>query len=293
MTYINGSGAAASFPLPLRADVAGRPRAAARGRRGGRGRRASSRASCSRRARTRPSRRRSAGSTPQAADRPRRAARRTSAAVRAAFAQPAEGGRAARSSRSRSAHPKDPVVQFNYGDRALLRRLPRRGRRRRSARRRRRAATPTTRCAPTRSCTRSSSSRRRALPALPAARHRPAARRRACCCSAQGHQHSAERLYARAARLHPDDDEAQVAAAVGRFDEDDLSASFSRLGPLVEAVSAAARPCATTSACCSRGPGQRDQAIDRVPAGTRARRRRRGSASRRDAFLAAARDRWD
>ena len=49
----------------------------------------------------------------------------------------------------------------------------------------------------------------------------------------QGHQHSAERVYARAARLRPDDDQAQVAAAVARFDEDDLSASFSRLGPLV------------------------------------------------------------
>lgn len=48
-----------------------------------------------------------------------------------------------------------------------------------------------------------------------------------------GHQHSAERLYARAARLHPGSDEAHVAAAVGRFDEDDLAASFSRLGPLV------------------------------------------------------------
>jgi predicted Zn-dependent protease len=48
-----------------------------------------------------------------------------------------------------------------------------------------------------------------------------------------GHQHSAEQLYARAARLHPGSAEAQVAAAVGRFDEDDLSASFSRLGPLV------------------------------------------------------------
>ena len=31
----------------------------------------------------------------------------------------------------------------------------------------------------------------------------------------QGHQHSAERVYARAARLRPNDDEAQVAAAVG------------------------------------------------------------------------------
>jgi Flp pilus assembly protein TadD len=50
----------------------------------------------------------------------------------------------------------------------------------------------------------------------------------------QGHQHSAERLYRRAARERPDDDEAQVAAAVGLFDEDRLSASFSRLGPLVK-----------------------------------------------------------
>jgi predicted Zn-dependent protease len=49
-----------------------------------------------------------------------------------------------------------------------------------------------------------------------------------------GHQHSAERLYARAARRDPNDAEAQVAAAVGRFDEDNLSASFSRLGPLVQ-----------------------------------------------------------
>lgn len=49
-----------------------------------------------------------------------------------------------------------------------------------------------------------------------------------------GHQHTAERIYARVARLHPDDDEAQVAAAVARFDEDNLSASFSRLGPLTK-----------------------------------------------------------
>lgn len=48
-----------------------------------------------------------------------------------------------------------------------------------------------------------------------------------------GHQRTAERLFARAARLHPNDDQAQVAAAVGRFDESNLSASFSRLGPLV------------------------------------------------------------
>ena len=48
----------------------------------------------------------------------------------------------------------------------------------------------------------------------------------------QGHQHSAERVYLRAARLAPGDDEAQVAAAVGRFDKDNLAASFSHLGPL-------------------------------------------------------------
>ncbi|HLM34623.1 MAG TPA: hypothetical protein VK278_02475 [Gaiellaceae bacterium] len=48
----------------------------------------------------------------------------------------------------------------------------------------------------------------------------------------QWRQHSAERLYLRAAKLAPDDDEAQVAAAVGRFDMDRLSTSFSRLGPL-------------------------------------------------------------
>jgi tetratricopeptide (TPR) repeat protein len=47
-----------------------------------------------------------------------------------------------------------------------------------------------------------------------------------------GHQHSAEKIFLKAARLHPNDAEAQVAAAVGRFDEDNLSASFSRLGPL-------------------------------------------------------------
>ncbi len=48
------------------------------------------------------------------------------------------------------------------------------------------------------------------------------------------HQHSAERLYLQAARAHPNDAQAQVAAAVGRFDEDNLAASFSRLGPLVK-----------------------------------------------------------
>jgi tetratricopeptide (TPR) repeat protein len=48
----------------------------------------------------------------------------------------------------------------------------------------------------------------------------------------EGHQHSAEMLFAEAAKLHPDDPQALTAAAVGRFDEDALSASFSRLGAL-------------------------------------------------------------
>jgi tetratricopeptide (TPR) repeat protein len=48
------------------------------------------------------------------------------------------------------------------------------------------------------------------------------------------HQETAERLWARAAKLHPNDPEAQVAAAVGRFDMDNLNASFSRLGPLAK-----------------------------------------------------------
>jgi hypothetical protein len=48
----------------------------------------------------------------------------------------------------------------------------------------------------------------------------------------EGHQHSAERLYARAAKAAPNDVEAQVAAAVGRFDKDNLNAAFGQLGPL-------------------------------------------------------------
>jgi predicted Zn-dependent protease len=48
----------------------------------------------------------------------------------------------------------------------------------------------------------------------------------------QGRQHSARRVYERAARAAPSNDEAAVAAAVARFDKDNLNASFSRLGPL-------------------------------------------------------------
>jgi len=47
-----------------------------------------------------------------------------------------------------------------------------------------------------------------------------------------GRRLSARRQYDAAARLEPGDPEAQVAAAVGRFDKTNPSAAFSRLGPL-------------------------------------------------------------
>jgi Tfp pilus assembly protein PilF len=48
-----------------------------------------------------------------------------------------------------------------------------------------------------------------------------------------GHRVSAERQFADAARLAPEDAEAQVAAAVGRFTKEHPERAFSRLGPLV------------------------------------------------------------
>jgi hypothetical protein len=56
--------------------------------------------------------------------------------------------------------------------------------------------------------------------------------RRGAILQAAGKRHSAERLYLLAAKREPRNAEAQVAAAVGRFDKSNLSASFSRLGPL-------------------------------------------------------------
>ena len=47
-----------------------------------------------------------------------------------------------------------------------------------------------------------------------------------------GRQRSAERVYAEAARLAPNDPEARVAAAVGLFDKAQPARAFSRLGPL-------------------------------------------------------------
>jgi tetratricopeptide (TPR) repeat protein len=48
-----------------------------------------------------------------------------------------------------------------------------------------------------------------------------------------GHPRSAEKQFAAAARLAPDDPDARVAAAVGLFDKADPSRAFGRLGPLV------------------------------------------------------------
>ncbi len=48
----------------------------------------------------------------------------------------------------------------------------------------------------------------------------------------EGHQVSAERDYEKAVRLDPSNAQAQVAAAVGLFDEDNLNLSFGKLGPL-------------------------------------------------------------
>jgi tetratricopeptide (TPR) repeat protein len=55
-----------------------------------------------------------------------------------------------------------------------------------------------------------------------------------------GKQRSAEREYARAARLAPNDPEARVAAAVGLFDKAKPVGAFSRLGPLTKTFPSAA-----------------------------------------------------
>jgi tetratricopeptide (TPR) repeat protein len=49
-----------------------------------------------------------------------------------------------------------------------------------------------------------------------------------------GHQESAEAVYRHAAKLDPNDPEALTAAAVGLFDEDNLTPAFSHLGPLTQ-----------------------------------------------------------
>ena len=70
-----------------------------------------------------------------------------------------------------------------------------------------------------------------------------------------GRQLSAERVYARAARRWPNSAEAQVAAAVGRFDKAQPAAAFSRLGPLTRRFRRPPR-CDSTSGCCCSGPAR-------------------------------------
>jgi tetratricopeptide (TPR) repeat protein len=50
----------------------------------------------------------------------------------------------------------------------------------------------------------------------------------------EGHQISAQRVYHRAMKLHPNDDAAATAYAVSLFDEDNLVPAFSHLGPLTK-----------------------------------------------------------
>ena len=75
----------------------------------------------------------------------------------------------------------------------------------------------------------------------------------------QGHQHSAERVYARAARLRPGDDEAHVAAAVAGSTRT-TSRRRSRGSARSCSGSRAANPCATTWGCCSPGRGSATEA---------------------------------
>ncbi len=127
-------------------------------------------------------------------------------------------------------HPNDPVVQYNEAT-ALLCAGYARTRARPSAARRRRGATRRTRSRRTTSSTPSTSSH--GYPIFQYA-GKDTLLVQGQLEQRQFHQHTAERLFAKAARLHPNNADAQVAAAVGRFDMDDLSASFSRLGPLVK-----------------------------------------------------------
>jgi predicted Zn-dependent protease len=151
----------------------------------------------------------------------------TVAAVRAAFAHWPQGTLDRFELLVRS-HPNDPVVQFNYGEALICRGY---------------TAEAAQAFAAAKSSGRDTQYEidadqilhpqyfQNGYPVFEPTGHDPLLLRGAVL-QREGHQHSAERLFARAARLRPDDAEAQVAAAVGRFDESNLAASFSRLGPL-------------------------------------------------------------
>ena len=173
--------------------------------------------------------------------------------------------------------PERPGRAVQPRDRALLRRLPRRRRAGVPRGEEGRARHATTRCGPT-----------DPPPAvLPAGGypifepHGPNRAARAGLAAAARRATSTRRSAStpRAARLQPGDDEAQVAAAVARFDEDNLSASFSRLGPLVAALpaqpvrSVPPRPAARLDGPARRrrsrssGKRRRARAADRARAG--------------------------
>ena len=127
--------------------------------------------------------------------------------------------------------PNDPVVQFNYATALFcagfdaeavqaFRKAKKAGRDTRYQRRRRQSPSPAVLQATATRCSSTSGRDPLLIQGQVAQRNY--------------HQVTAERLWARAAKLHPNDADAQVAAAVGRFDMDDLNASFSRLGPLVK-----------------------------------------------------------
>ena len=291
MLDTNGSCPVPAFPRTLSADVAGCRVCACSSACRGRGRAASSPVSCSRRARIPAQPKAQCKSSRQPLSSP--ASPTTAgrgASARRSRCRPA-GSALARSSRSRQDAAEGPRRAVQLRRRALLRRLPRRGG----------AGVPRGEDGRARHVLRDAGRRDpapavlhaegRSVSGLPAERHRPAARCAASLLQRQGHQHSAERLYAQAARLRPDDDEAQVAAAVGRFDEDNLRRR-SRTSARSSSGSRRARSCATTSGCCSRGRGS---ASRRSPSfGSRARSgRRRRSARQADCVPRRPCGEWD
>ena len=93
------------------------------------------------------------------------------------------------------------------------------------------------------------------------------------------------RSFDRAARWRPDDAEAQVAAAVGRFDKDAPGDRLRPARPAHADASRASRPCASTSASCCSGPGastRRAPVPPRVAHATRLAARARGRSLPRD-----------
>ncbi len=179
----------------------------------------------------------------RSAQRPKAAGARCSSALAAAVAE--RPGRPVQPRRRRSSAPATSPTPG-----------------RRSAQAKKVGRDTSTRSRPTTSCTRSSSSRGGVPDRSSRTRREPAARSRASLLQRAGPPALRRAaLRARRAGCSPDDAEAQVAAAVGRFDEDNLVAVVLAPRPARRSASRRARPCATTSACCSPGRGSATQAI--------------------------------